>query len=192
MCLELFSWPYGRGDGERPCPCSPNSGGAGALWWSAEHTSLEHLELSRGVKESTSGRGKLIILKGLGTSWEQRMCSTVRRSQAGSYTPPSCGEKKSAVPSVEWRGGKYYSECLQVATGCGSGETGLSAAPELPSLTAPRKADLLNTEVWRSRKGAGPPHAPGLRRSAKATSCSMPQPGGCRHFVLPCFVLALD
>lgn len=92
-----------------------------------------------------------------------------------------------------WRGGKHYSECLeQVATGCGSGGTGSSAAPELPSLTAPRKADLLNVGVWRSGKGAGPPHTPGLRRSAKATSCSMPQPGGCRRFVLPCFVLALD
>lgn len=115
------------------------------------------------------------------------MCSTAHSSQAGHRAPRSCAEKNLLF--LVWRGGKYLE---QVATGCGSGGTGLSAVPELPSLTAPRKADLLNEGVWRSGKGAGPPHTLGLRRSAKTTSCSMPQPGGCRRFVLPGFVLALD
>lgn len=48
--------------------------------------------------------------------------------------------KKSVVPSVERRDGKHYSECFeQVATGCGSGGTGLSALPDLPLLTATRR-----------------------------------------------------
>jgi len=48
--------------------------------------------------------------------------------------------KKFAVPSVERRDGKHYAECFeQAATGRGSGGTGLSALPDLPSLTATRR-----------------------------------------------------
>lgn len=90
--VEMFNWGYRSGDGEQPCPHLPNSRGAGALW-SAVHTFLEHLELSRGVKKSTSRWGRLIALEGLGTSWEQRMCSTAHRSQAGHCVTPSCAEK---------------------------------------------------------------------------------------------------
>lgn len=49
----------------------------------------------------------------------------------------SAAVKKITVPSAERRDVKHYSECFeQVATGCGSGRTGLSALPDLPSLTA--------------------------------------------------------
>lgn len=57
--VELFNWGYGCGDGDQPRPRLPNSRGAGALWWSAVHMFLEHLELSRGVKKSTGRWGCL-------------------------------------------------------------------------------------------------------------------------------------
>lgn len=47
----------------------------------------------QGCKKSASRWGRLIALEGLGTSWEQRICSTAHRSQAGHCAPPSCAEK---------------------------------------------------------------------------------------------------
>lgn len=112
----------------------------GALWWSVgEHDFFKAPGTKQKCKEKyhQAGRNSLHLrARGHpGSRVRPPLLTGVRHIPV--HLPVV---KKFALPSAERRDGERYSECFeQVAAGCGSGETGLSALPDLPLLTATRR-----------------------------------------------------
>jgi len=93
---------------------------------------------------------KFIVFEGVGPSVEQRMPSQLLTGVMPVPVHLSVNMKKRAHSQAEQRDGKCSSECFeQVATGCGSGGTGLPAPPD----SHPR-ADRLSTRRNRRRMKA--------------------------------------